>query len=375
MILRLECNAIQRKPGIPSRRLGRPGGTLIAEPPQDSLSGTGDAMRSLIRARLVIATLLLAAAWSLPLPAQEKTSALMTPELLEKVRTSNNACFACHTEDGVKNPPKTESGMDLVKLSTLVHDPKVFNGSNHGLMECKQCHGTGYTAFPHDADAKKSQSPCEECHAVKVMRVEQQFDASVHAARLKDKFTCTTCHSPHIDLIASKLIDPHKIVAQDNRHCLACHDSDLNFAKFAPDDEKTSLKKERPDIDSIHAWLPNTRLHWQAVRCVECHTPPGKTLSHEILGKEKAEKNCLSCHSANSSLKTRLYRHLVKAEQEQLGFANSVILANSYVLGATRHPVLDTLLMLAFGAMVLGLLVHGLGRVVAYFIRRRKKHG
>ena len=77
-------------------------------------------MRSLIRARLVIATLLLATAWSLPLPAQEKTSALMTPELLEKVRTSNNACFACHTEDGVKNPPKTESGMDLVKQ--LMHD-------------------------------------------------------------------------------------------------------------------------------------------------------------------------------------------------------------------------------------------------------------
>ena len=333
-------------------------------------------MRLFIRTLFVAATLLLViAAGALPVYAQEKTSALMTPELLEKVRKSNNECFACHTEEGVKNPPKTEADMDLVKLRTLVHDPKIFNGSNHGLMECKQCHGTGYSAFPHDADAKKNLSSCDECHAAKVMRIEQQFDASVHAKNLKEKFTCTTCHSPHIDLIASKLIDPHKIVAQDNGHCLACHDSDLEFAKFAPDDEKTSLKKKRPDIDTIHEWLPNTRLHWKAVRCVECHTPPTKTLSHEIVNKEKAEKKCLTCHSANSSLKTRLYRHLVKEEQEKLGFANSVILANSYVLGATRHPVLDTLLMIAFGAMVLGLLAHGLGRIISKLIRRRKNNG
>jgi formate-dependent nitrite reductase cytochrome c552 subunit len=207
------------------------------------------------------------------------------------------------------------------------------------------------------------------------MKAEQQFEASVHARNLKDKFTCSTCHSPHVDLIASKLIDPHKIVAQDNKHCLECHDSDLQFSKFAPDDEKTSLKKVRPNIDAIHEWLPNTRLHWQAVRCVECHTPPTKTLSHEILDKEKAEKNCLACHSANSSLKTRLYRHLVKEEQQTLGFANSVILSNSYVLGATRHPVLDTLILVAFAAMILGLLAHGIGRIVARIIQRRKNNG
>ena len=98
-------------------------------------------------------------------------------------------------------------------------------------------------------------------------------------------------------------------------------------------------------------------------------------ISHEILNKEKAEKKCLTCHSATSSLKTRLYRHLVKEEQEKLGFANSVILSHTYVLGATRHPVLDTLLIIAFGAMALGLLAHGLGRIVSRLIRRRKNNG
>ena len=63
------------------------------------------------------------------------------------------------------------------------------------------------------------------------------------------------------------------------------------------------------------------------------------------------------------------YRHLAKEEQQRLGFANSVILATSYVPGATRHPLLDTLVLGAFAAMILGLLAHGLGR----FLTRGKR--
>lgn len=98
-------------------------------------------------------------------------------------------------------------------------------------------------------------------------------------------------------------------------------------------------------------------------------------MSHEILNKEKAERKCLTCHSADSSLKSRLYRHLVMDEQQKLSFANSVILSHSYVLGVTRHPLLDTLLMSVFGAMVLGLLAHGVGRIVSHLIRRSKNNG
>ena len=87
-------------------------------------------------------------------------------------------------------------------------------------------------------------------------------------------------------------------------------------------------------------------------------------ISHEILGRDRAQRDCVTCHSASSTLKTRLYRHLVKEEQQRLGFANSVILATAYVPGATRHPLLDTLVLGAFAAMILGLLAHGLGRVL-----------
>lgn len=77
----------------------------------------------------------------------------------------------------------------------------------------------------------------------------------------------------------------------------------------------------------------------------------------------------MACHGANSTLNTRLYRHLSSEEQHRFGFANSVILSNSYVVGTTRHPLPDSLVLASFAAMLLGLLAHGLGRFVT-----RQKH-
>jgi cytochrome c551/c552 len=299
------------------------------------------------------------------------------PAIAEKNRKANEACFACHSEFGLKNPPRTD--MDMKKLAATLLEPPVFGGSNHGTMDCRQCHGQGYNDFPHSATARNETSPCSECHATKVARLEPQFDASVHAKNegLKEKFTCGTCHDPHIDLGATRLKDPHKIVSQDNKGCLNCHNSDEKFGKFAPENEKTpGLKKKRPDIDTIHEWLPNTKAHWNAVRCVECHTPEvkaNKMLSHEILDKEKAEKKCLSCHSADSSLKTRLYRHMVKDEQQRLGFTNSVILSNSYVIGATRNPLLDNIVIGLVMLTLLGLLGHGAIRIIMAMRRKGQK--
>lgn len=287
------------------------------------------------------------------------------PELLAKITKSNNECFACHTKAGLQSPP--QAGLDLKKLEATLRDPDTFHASNHGNMECKTCHGQGYTKYPHAEGAAQQISPCSECHAVKVYKIEQQWDKSVHAQKLKGKMTCNSCHDPHLAKIASKLGDPKLIVAQDNAMCLDCHNSDLAFAKLAPDNRK------RPDIDSLHSWLPNTKVHWKAVRCVECHTPQAKTLSHEILAKDKAEKNCVSCHSSDSALRTRLYRHLVQAEENQYGFVNTAILKSSYVIGATRNQFVDWGILGMIAATVGGLGLHGAIRVVMSILRRRNR--
>ncbi len=311
-------------------------------------------MRTLLGRMLVaIGAVWLLAVLPVAAYAQERP---LTPEQQEKVRQANAECFSCHSAEGLKALPK--DGLDLKKLRGLLQHPEVFAQSDHQRLACTKCHNEGYDEHPHAADARDMTSTCTDCHSKKASLIEKEFEKSVHA-ELADKITCPTCHNPHLMRVADKQSDPARIVAQDNRVCLGCHDSDEQFAKFAPE------KKQRPPIDDLHAWLPNTRLHWKAVRCVECHTPEvaaGDMLSHQILAKDKAEKDCVTCHSASSTLKTRLYRHLVKEEQQRLGFANSVILATSYVPGATRHPLLDTLVLGAFAAMLLGLLAHGLGR-------------
>lgn len=304
------------------------------------------------------------------------------PAVLAAVRKANEACFACHSEAGIRNPP--QAGLDLAKKLHSTVEPEVFAASNHGEQACTECHGGEddegkpnlyYDLYPHDPRGADTTAECSDCHAGKIKRLKPQFNASVHARspELKEKFHCSTCHEPHSFAVSKKLVDPHLIVAQDNKVCLGCHDSETRFAEFSPKDEKTGLRMVRPKIDEIHDWLPNTRLHWTAVRCVDCHTKqvePGKMISHEIVDAEKAEKNCVACHSKDTALNLRLYRHLAEEEQQRLGFTNSVVLRTSYVLGATRHPLLETLIWLALIAATVGCLGHGLARFIAN--RRRK---
>jgi predicted CXXCH cytochrome family protein len=251
-------------------------------------------------------------------------------------------------------------------------DTELYSSSNHGGVECKTCHGAGFAEFPHKDAARQQISQCSECHAQKVLRIEAQFDKSVHATLLPGKFTCTTCHNPHVFKSARKLFYPRQIVAQDNRMCMDCHQSDRRFHALAPD-------KERSDLERAHTWLPHIQSHWKDVRCVECHTPVStvKTLalSHEILRRSDAGKDCVACHSKESALRTRLYRHLVGAEQETAGFLNSVILRNSYVIGASRNTYLDWVGGLLVAGTVGAVAGHGILRCAAGFWRKRRRNG
>lgn len=310
-------------------------------------------------------------------PAVAADAAAVDQATIEKNRKANAECYTCHSAAAIKKPPRAD--LDLSKLKESRLEPEIFNPSDHGVMDCRQCHVSKYEEYPHALTGKNETVPCTDCHAAKVMRLEPQFEASVHAKNtgLKEKFTCSTCHNAHVSIIAKRLVDPAKIVAQDNHGCLECHNSDTIFAKFAPEGKKTpGIKKKRPDIDQIHDWLPNTKAHWNAVRCIDCHTPEveaKKLLSHEILDKEKAEKKCLSCHSANSTLKVRLYRHMVKEEQQKYGFTNSVFLSNSYIIGASRHPLLDSIIIALAVATLLGVLLHGAIRIVMSARRKKEK--
>ena len=291
------------------------------------------------------------------------------PEALEQARAINAKCLECHVVEALRNPPK--EGLDLKKLRRVVLDPAAFASSTHGRLACTKCHTEGYTKQPHARDANEMTSTCSDCHSKITRKIEQGFEASVHHKNLTDIITCLTCHNPHVMRSVKNLADPSKIVFQHNRICLGCHDSDETFAKYAPE------KRVRPAIDDIHSWLPNARMHWKAVRCVECHTPLSDDVnvpSHEIVKRDRAERKCVSCHSSNSTLNARLYRYLAKEEQQKYGFLNSAILGNAYMISATRHPVVDGIVIALAGLTLVGVLVHGLLRFIAYRTRRSKNH-
>lgn len=304
------------------------------------------------------------------------------PEVAAEIAKANAACFDCHSPAAVAKQPA--AGLDLCTLRFSTVAPDRFHASNHGEQKCVDCHGgeddegkqtVYYDEFPHDPKGKEATAECSDCHAAKVKRIRPMFLKSVHAKAddLREKFTCATCHDPHVHAVAKKLVDPRAVVAMDNQICFDCHDSDERFAEFAPRDAESGQLRTRPKIDHIHEWLPNARLHWTAVRCIDCHTPevePTKLLSHEILDEEHAERNCVACHSRDTMLNLRLYRHLASEEQQWLGFTNSVMLRSSYVVGATQSPFLDLLLGLASVAALLGCIGHGLARYIA---KRRPK--
>lgn len=283
----------------------------------------------------------------------------------QKVQEEKAECLSCHTAQGLKNPPRP--GMDLAKLGGLLINTDKLDKSVHVDLSCKECHGQAVAAYPHEADARTQVKACPECHKSAAREVVPEFDQSVHVKDHLANFTCSSCHDPHVWQKASKITSPRLLVQQDNTMCRSCHESDAKFALYTT--------KKRRELSEIHSWQPNPEIHWTAVRCVDCHTVAKEgTVSHEILGKDKAERRCVECHSANSSLNARLYRHQVEEAQiNSVGFINAYILNSAYVLGVTRNQWLDWASLAILVLVVAGLGGHGLLRFVANTLRNGRK--
>ncbi len=300
--------------------------------------------------------------------AEESRGAAVTDTL----RTADD-CLQCH-----------RPGADLGKFEldlTEMHDPEqdydyrcdpeIYFASNHGKLECRVCHIIGKELYPHLPEAKEHYFTCTYCHErdqgepkYDVEQIKSDFEKSVHFQAQGDKFRCFTCHDPH----AFDLTDPDKpvtqIVSDDNAICRRCHEEPNEFMPLTD--------REFPVLEQVHDWLPNTALHWQAVRCVECHTSHSETFNHEILDKARSEKRCEACHSRDSILLTTLYKYKAQEERSQFGFVNAVIFGEAYVIGLTRNPTLDRLSLVLLGLTLVGLLIHGLLRMVFAMGRSRR---
>lgn len=277
-----------------------------------------------------------------------------------RVSTGNTVeyCLDCHQEATLGQTRPPEQG------KALIVNPEGYAASAHAAKSCTFCH-YGFNDFPHAEKAlARSKPKCVSCHRGEQFAdwafdlVREEFEGSIHATKLGDKISCASCHNPHLFKPSRTTSSIRETVVASNAICQSCHQDPAGIeAKFSV--------TIRP-LEQIHGFLPNRELHWRAVRCLDCHTPVNmRMVSHKILPKEAAVRNCVECHSQESRLLSKLYLHRVQEEREQAGFLNSVVLNDAYLVGMTRNKYLDWLSIGMAMLTALGIVLHALGRYLA----------
>lgn len=268
-------------------------------------------------------------------------------------------CMSCHTKS-----KKNKNSKALINYQESIHSPILFK-DNSKAATCIDCHGSHNIKSTTDTASLinkfKIQQVCAKCH----IAISNEYSLSIHGIALKkgnqDVPDCSYCHGLHLKnrqfQISNKIIVDNglnldRLASTKMITCVKCHTN------------KTLMKKYNlSTIKEAHNWLPNRAAHWNAIRCVDCHSsyePPN--LSHNLLPQSKVVKNCESCHSKNSILMTKLYKYKKEQSIEKLGFVNGTLLSDAYVIGANRNKLLDAIFYILFGIVLLGILFHTLLR-------------
>jgi hypothetical protein len=241
----------------------------------------------------------------------------------------------------------------------------LFYQSNQKSFSCTDCHSSQYETFPHPGELRmETKLNCIDCHGgdetfaqYHFEEIDSEYTQSTHFKLGEDGFSCWKCHNPHTYKISIRKTENLKeTIAYDNAICLNCHS---NFDHF-------QLLSDREEINVLatHKWLPNQAVHFQNVRCIECHTKVSDSIlvAHLITPKKDAVRRCNECHSQNSILMATLYKFESK-EQRKDGFFNGIILNQSYVIGANRNEFLNLASFIILSGVLGIIVIHILFRI------------
>jgi len=280
----------------------------------------------------------------------------------------NENCLKCHGQSKYSYQNSESKKKDTKKMYTeLIIDRQIFYESNHREFKCTDCHSEDYNTFPHDGNLRMESKPhCLDCHGgdekyakFHFENIEKEFQKSVHSEKHNIDFTCWMCHNPHTYKITARTNENIKqTIAYDNAICLNCHGNLSNYQLLTD--------KSNPNLLKKHDWLPNQKLHFLSVRCIECHTKKtndSTLVAHKILPKNEAVRNCDQCHSSNSELLAALYKYKIKEVRSAKGFFKGVISNDSYVIGANRNYYLNLISIVLFSFVILGIIIHAIKRI------------
>jgi NAD-dependent SIR2 family protein deacetylase len=285
-----------------------------------------------------------------------------------QMREDSRTCLECHSKQ-TYTMLNDWTGQEERRLMNPYHiiDTTLYLTGVHQSFSCMDCHSMDYENYPHDRELRyEPLATCLDCHGgdpnyehYQFERIEEEFQKSVHFTKAGDLFTCSKCHNQHYYRTAARTSsNVSDIVYADNQMCLSCHSNSARFNLAATEDF--------PLINDVHSWLPNHELHWRSVRCIDCHTAFDEELmiSHNILPKEQAVKNCSECHSANSMLRATLYRYENIQARQEAGLFSSFRSNQAYIIGANQIPLFKYLSIAILLLVFVGISVHITFRII-----------
>jgi len=206
-------------------------------------------------------------------------------------------CLGCHSVKGLEKK--------LANRETLsMHvDGAEFTKSVHNKIGCAVCHAN--ISFDNHPPVKTKiagireyslalTKVCHSCHR----EIFKLYESSIHAALLREGNSyapiCTDCHSPHAVMAkaafeastgapCSKCHEPifnaytGSVHGQAALTCSNCHQAHDVSAATAGDRLKSACLGCHQDAQASHQkWLPNAKMHFDAVSCPACHAPAAK---------------------------------------------------------------------------------------------------
>lgn len=295
-------------------------------------------------------------------PSLDLRGQVDTVPLTKESRT----CASCHGNKYYSFHNSLTEELQRKRMNPfLIIDTNNYSIGVHRNFSCTDCHSYDYQKYPHQAELKlEPKFSCIDCHGGEETyhfdQINEEVDKSIHRTVFGSQFKCEMCHNIHAyqPIARNETSQIRDIVLQNNQMCLSCH-NDLSKYQVLNEGSKAEILK-------THDWLPNQNSHFQNVRCIECHTPVKDTMmvSHNILPKEQAVKLCTDCHSTNSILRDKLYKHKVRQSRSDKGFYNATFLNDSYVIGANRNKYFNVLSLIIFGLTLGGISLHLIFRII-----------
>ena len=274
----------------------------------------------------------------------------------------NHVCLKCHSTQIISFQNEV-IGKEQKKLMNphYIIDTLGLKTGVHQNFDCTDCHSYEYAAYPHNGNLKlEPMNSCLDCHGgdptydtYQFDRINEEFQKSIHFKVSGENFSCGKCHDQHTyKPTARNSENVLEIVEYSNSLCLSCHNDMNKYSMIAG--------KEKPEIVTVHDWLPNQQLHFKHVRCIECHTDVVDSLmvSHNIMSKDMAVRNCNECHSRDSRLKASLYKYANLQSRTDNSSIKAILSNESYVIGSQQFPALRKLSFIIFFLTIAGILIH-----------------